>query len=96
MKKCAVLGGMGELGEDSLQWHRSLIPSFEGLDLVLLVGEPWGSVFQDMLPVNCRTVDFQDLEEIFKNRLSPGDLVLFKGSRCFQMERAIEILENLR
>ena len=96
MKKCAVLGGMGELGEDSLQWHRSLIPSFEGLDLVLLVGEPWRSVFQDRPPVNCHTVAFQDLEEIFKNRLSPGDLVLFKGSRCFQMERAIEILENLR
>jgi len=96
VKKCAVLGGMGELGEDSLQWHRSLAASFEGLDLVLLVGEPWGSVFQDGLPANCHTVDFEDLDVVFKSRLCPGDLVLFKGSRSFQMERAIEILEKLQ
>ncbi len=96
MKKCAVLGGMGELGEDSPQWHRFLIPSFEGLDLVLLVGEPWKSASLNCVPPNCNLVSFEDLEIFFKNRLSPGDLVLFKGSRCFQMERAIEILENLR
>ncbi len=95
-KKSAVLGGMGELGEESPQWHRSMVSSFQGLDHVLLVGEPWEAVFRDGLPANCHIVAFDDLEGFFRSRFYPGDLVLFKGSRSFHMEKAVKILENLR
>lgn len=95
-KKCAVLGGMSELGEDSLQLHRDVSRLFECLDLVLLIGEPWNGVFHRGTPSNCRVVDFEDLQGIFTASLSPGDLVLFKGSRSFGVERALGILEGLR
>ncbi|HCP07207.1 MAG TPA: hypothetical protein DIT24_01985 [Synergistaceae bacterium] len=95
-KKCAVLGGMSELGEDSLQLHRDVSRLFDCLDLVLLIGEPWNGVFHRGTPSNCRVVDFEDLQGIFTASLSPGDLVLFKGSRSFGVERALGILEGLR
>jgi UDP-N-acetylmuramoyl-tripeptide--D-alanyl-D-alanine ligase len=94
--KCAVLGGMGELGEESPQWHRFMASSFQGLDHVLLIGKSWETVFRDELPANCHIAGFDDLEGFFRSRLSPGDLVLFKGSRSFHMEKAVKILENLR
>jgi len=94
-KKWAVLGGMGELGEESDRLHRDISRFFRGIDGVFLLGEPWRKVFIPEIPDNCMFSSMEELEGLFLSNLSTGDAVLFKGSRSYRIERAVGILEGL-
>ena len=96
-KRMAVLGGMGELGDISGMLHQNIASLFEGLDEVYLYGETWKTSMKGRFPYNTR--HFNDIEEIatvLQERVFPGDVILFKGSRSFKVERVIEILEGTR
>ncbi|MDO9508581.1 MAG: UDP-N-acetylmuramoyl-tripeptide--D-alanyl-D-alanine ligase [Thermovirgaceae bacterium] len=94
-KKWAVLGAMGELGDDTIKWHREMFPYFDSFDGVFLFGGSWGRSMPPKVPENLRAFDdITKLSEILLLTLSPGDVVLFKGSRSFRMERAMKCLED--
>jgi UDP-N-acetylmuramoyl-tripeptide--D-alanyl-D-alanine ligase len=96
-KKIAVLGGMGELGSESERLHRETASIFEKLDEVFLYGETWMDSLEGRLPHNTRHFDdIEELAEALQARIISGDVVLFKGSRSFRMERVIAILEGAR
>jgi UDP-N-acetylmuramoyl-tripeptide--D-alanyl-D-alanine ligase len=87
--KVALIGGMGELGEQSLAYHLALVDSLdraEGLSRYLLIGPqfrechpgPKGSFYEDWQRVP------KTLLEGFSNDLG---LILVKGSRSIGLER---------
>lgn len=94
-RKLAVLGGMGELGEESVKFHREMVPYFRNFEQVFLFGEQWArSVFPD-IPDNCRFYDdISKLSENLQGSVFRGDLVLLKGSRYYRMERVLEALND--
>jgi len=94
-KKWAVLGAMGELGDESDKLHGDMFAYFHLLDGVFLFGEPWSRAMPAGTPGNCRIFDdLSKLSDTLLTSLSRGDLVLFKGSRSFRMERAMKNLED--
>ncbi len=96
-KKYVVLGGMGELGKESGRLHREVLSVFEQFDEVLLYGKPWIDSTEGLLPQNTKFFDdIEELAQVLKRMVSPGDVVLFKGSRSFMIERVIAILGGAR
>ena len=94
-RKWAVLGGMGELGAGSDRLHKSMFKFFKKVDGVFLIGESWEKVADSSVSGNHSLSSLEELEGQFRSTLSRGDVVLFKGSRSFRIERAIRILEGL-
>lgn len=94
-KKFAVLGGMGELGINSDKLHLEVSDFFDGLDEVLLIGESWSRSLICRIPRNCRIFhEYSGISSALKGVVSPGDIVLFKGSRSFGMERVLLSLKE--
>jgi UDP-N-acetylmuramoyl-tripeptide--D-alanyl-D-alanine ligase len=101
-RRVLVLADMLELGARSEDSHRALLPLlkqcgpavFFGLGPQMtalagvLAGEGW----------DARAFDDRDaLAEALASALTPGDVVLFKGSRAFGLERVAQALApNLR
>jgi UDP-N-acetylmuramoyl-tripeptide--D-alanyl-D-alanine ligase len=85
----AVLGGMGELGEDSVGYHREVGAHARGagIDFVLGVGAPAREYDPDEL-----VADAGEAAEWLESHLEAGDVVLVKGSRSVGMETiAVEL-----
>ncbi len=96
----AVLGSMGELGEESAPAHAELgrrVASL-GLDFLFALGEyavlvADTAVKAGMDPKRVHAgKDHADLALRIAAILEPGDWVLVKGSRAMQMERVVERL----
>jgi len=96
----AVLGDMGELGERAAEAHRAagaLAARLE-LDGLFAVGEHAAQVAEGAAAAGMRSgriQTFADAEETaraLRERLSPGDWILVKGSRSMRMERVVEAL----
>ena len=85
----AVLGGMKELGATSPQWHRRVLEDCRGLEGVLLVGQEWETLKEE-LPSGVRwfpSVEaLQDLENL---PWRDEGLVLLKGSRSYRLEQLL-------
>jgi len=90
-KKCAILGTMNELGEETEKYHASILSTAQeiGLDQVVLVGEHWPEI-NDVLhysEVNDLIDDHHFLIEArFEN-------ILIKGSRSIRLEKILQIFE---
>ena len=87
-KRVAVLGFMGELGEHETAEHASLgeYISKRSVDLLVTVGEKAAGISGgNNFP------DHESAAEFLRESLSPGDLVLVKGSRAAGMEKVIEL-----
>jgi len=92
--KVVILGGMKELGEDSVGEHRKLINMLLKMSFqtVILIGEE----FADVMPLNEQSVIFykdnQDLIERLKTYPLKDAYVLVKGSRSNQLEKVLDYL----
>lgn len=94
-KRFAVLGGMGELGDHSSKFHMDMSEYFNALEGVFLLGKTWNEAFGGEVPSECRIFnDIEELNKALKESVSPGDIVLFKGSRIYGMERSLKYLEG--
>ena len=89
-RKMAILGQMGELGEDSDKEHRQLVGYLEaaGYDQVWLVGDN----FRD---IDCPFRKFHDVEEVkeaIKANSPEGYYILIKGSNAVKLFQLPELL----
>ena len=89
-KKMAILGQMGELGEESEKEHRMLVDRLEssGYDEVWLVGDN----FKD---IACPFRKFHDVEEVklaLKENCPEGFYILIKGSNSNKLFQLPELL----
>jgi UDP-N-acetylmuramoyl-tripeptide--D-alanyl-D-alanine ligase len=98
-RRILVAGEMLELGEQGPALHAACgkAAAEAGIDLVvgvrgnaqhLAAAACWGGVAALFLP------DAQAAGEWLATSLQPGDVVLVKGSRGVQLERAIEVLKQ--
>ena len=99
-RRIAVLGRMGELGNESERGHRQVgeVAVKEGIDCVIGVGEEakWitESAWRGGLE---KTIHFGEVDEALKSLREiarAGDVVLVKGSRSARMERIVEGLQQ--
>ena len=102
-RRLAVLGRMGELGEQADAAHLELgrLTASLGIDELFVLGTQAGKIAQ-----GAREAGMADervhLEETASalagrilGRVAPGDRVLFKGSRSARVEKVIEALEEV-
>ncbi len=94
VRRIALLGDMLELGPDEIPQHRAILELALSLDLDLigLAGPRFTKAAEDH-PTVCTAPDATSLAHMVQDQLSPGDVVLLKGSRGMALER---ILHELR
>jgi UDP-N-acetylmuramoyl-tripeptide--D-alanyl-D-alanine ligase len=101
IRKVAVLGDMNELGRRSAEYHRQIGAYAAGkrLDLLIAVGEKAGGIADGAKEArpSLEVMRFDTKEAALcemKGILTPGDVILVKGSRGMYMETLIQrILE---
>lgn len=91
-RKVALLGDMRELGSESVEEHRKLLPLLEGVE-AYLVGEEWGRALEAAGPQGAMWFADSDALAMYlgEHPLS-GALVLVKGSRGIRMEKVLPVL----
>ncbi len=101
-KKVACLGDMLELGEVSPREHTQLgcLLASTKPDLVILLGKEILHTYEEALkngfPKGSIKIaqSQEEVARIVLNFVKPGDVVLFKGSRAMQLEKAFEIVRR--
>ncbi|OGN65355.1 MAG: hypothetical protein A3E80_00215 [Chlamydiae bacterium RIFCSPHIGHO2_12_FULL_49_9] len=95
-KRIAVLATMKELGSFSEREHLEVGRFAQKYaDQLLVLGEEAAGFcegFQEVKKPAERFLDHKRLSERLKEMMSPGDVVLVKGSRSMQMEKLFEFL----
>lgn len=98
-RRIAVLGEMRELGEEEAQWHRQTGAAAVGrADLLFGVGPlarelAAGAIAAGFPESRVRWVNSaEEAAEALRDRLTEGDVVLFKASRGVGLERAVALL----
>ena len=95
-KRIGVLGKMAELGPFSEEAHRNVgLIAQKTLDYLLVLGEEAKPLFESFREIKKPAEIFTDLPSLAKRLealISPGDVVLVKGSRVMQMETIFEFL----
>lgn len=91
-KLFAVLGGMKELGESSVKWHKEIAKKAACFDKVLFLGSEWehpdiclpkGSFLCAELSEVVSRADAFDV---------PNSVVLIKGSNSYELKKAVAVL----
>jgi UDP-N-acetylmuramyl pentapeptide synthase len=94
--RIAVLGEMGELGQESERGHREVGEAAARLriDELIAVGATGATIARAAEKAGLKkTVVVGSQEEaaaLLEKKAAPGDLVLIKGSRAARMERVLE------
>ena len=99
-RRIAILGGMAELGECSIEEHEKLgrEASSSGIDLLVSVGSLARGITASLngsCPIE--KAHFETHEEcvaFLKDQAIPGDSVLVKGSRSAAMEKILKGFEE--
>ena len=91
-KKTAILGDMLELGNHAMDEHLEILNMLKdmNIDMVFLVGtefNKWKKDFNFTFFTNVNELN----EHLQKNQVT-NQLVLLKGSRLIQLEKAIKVL----
>ncbi|MEY2530721.1 MAG: UDP-N-acetylmuramoyl-tripeptide--D-alanyl-D-alanine ligase [Verrucomicrobiota bacterium] len=95
-KRIAVLGEMGELGEQSESGHREVgeCAAELGIDQLIAIGETGAIIAQAAEQCGLRKSvavrSTSEAAELLADSAAPGDLVLIKGSRLARTERVLE------
>jgi UDP-N-acetylmuramoyl-tripeptide--D-alanyl-D-alanine ligase len=86
--KVLMLGGMMELGEESLHEHQNIIDIVRNYawDKVVLVGGDYGRIIQPYIYFN----NAVEAGKWFKEQHFKNAYILIKGSRSMQMEKILE------
>jgi UDP-N-acetylmuramoyl-tripeptide--D-alanyl-D-alanine ligase len=103
-RRIAVLGDMGELGNETEKAHRETgaLAATLGLDRLLAVGRQAGQLAagareaglaQDAISSHA---DADDAALALAREIAPGDRILVKGSRAMRMERIVEHIARSR
>ncbi len=92
--KCAILGGMKELGEESSKWHADIVKELRDFDCVKLVGAEW----QDSGYALCPNITLYPSLEALLASVDAGGLddkvVLIKGSNSYGLKKAVAALSE--
>lgn len=93
-RRVAVLGGMMELGEDSVSFHRAVGAEAEtdGVSLLIAVGELADGYHAGFSGRFEHVESPEAAAALLKELIGPGDTVLVKGSRSVGLERVAEAL----
>lgn len=98
-KRYAVIGEMRELGDFAETGHRMVGKALavSPIERIVLVGAMTEWILSEAVHSGYPESQVRivgDIEEVrsFLSKLSPGDLVLLKGSRALELERALEIM----
>jgi len=98
-RRIAVLGQMAELGARADGVHADLAMPLQaaGVDLLYCCGQHMKSLYDKMPPANqgAHTDTSKELAEIVPDALTPGDVVLVKGSRGSAMETVVEAIRKM-
>jgi UDP-N-acetylmuramoyl-tripeptide--D-alanyl-D-alanine ligase len=95
-RRIAVLGQMSELGQESDRGHREVgeCAAELGIDLLIAVGPVGASIARAAEKAGLEKSHWVDVPEqaaeFLATIVSPGDLILVKGSRSARMERVLE------
>jgi UDP-N-acetylmuramoyl-tripeptide--D-alanyl-D-alanine ligase len=86
-KKIVIIGGMMELGEDSIKEHQNIVQLLQQFswESVILVGGDFKSVKHNYLYFNHST----EAREWLRKQKMEDAIILIKGSRSMQMEKII-------
>ena len=95
-RKILVLGDMGELGEDEIQYHKELGEKLRELnyDIMLTVGKLSRNISDIDTSRSIHFVSIEGCTNYLKNNLRKNDKVLVKASRAMGFEQIIENLKN--
>ena len=95
-RRIAVLGEMGELGDESERGHREVgeAAAALGIDELIAVGATGAAIARAAKKAGLEksvAVDSPEAAaELLGENAAPGDLILVKGSRSARMERVLE------
>ena len=101
-RRVAALGGMGELGQESLVGHERVgrAAAEHGFDVLVAVGERAYPIARSALAAGLtesRTAKSNaEAADLLNTILEPGDLLLLKGSRSAAIDQIIPLLEAAR
>jgi UDP-N-acetylmuramoyl-tripeptide--D-alanyl-D-alanine ligase len=99
-RRIAILGEMGELGEESERGHREVGETAAelGVDQLIAIGEKGAIIAQAAeksgLKKSAAVGTTSEAAEMLADIAAPGDLVLIKGSRSARTERVLEEFAN--
>jgi UDP-N-acetylmuramoyl-tripeptide--D-alanyl-D-alanine ligase len=91
-RRIAVLGEMLELGRMSAQLHRELGKYAAGVDLLIGIHGD-AALMVEQLPGALFFETPEEAGDFLRTFVQAGDVVLFKGSRGTQVERALERMQ---
>jgi UDP-N-acetylmuramoyl-tripeptide--D-alanyl-D-alanine ligase len=95
-RRIAVLGEMGELGEESEQGHREVgeTAAALGVDELIAVGSMGAAIARAAreagLEKSIAVDSAEEAADLLADNAAAGDLILVKGSRTARMERVLE------
>lgn len=96
----ACLGGLRELGQYEEELHRAIGTKLCDCHLneIFLVGEETRFIEKALQDRNCdipvvRAATCEDIAEVFWSHLREGDYILLKGSRFYEMEKLLKMME---
>jgi UDP-N-acetylmuramoyl-tripeptide--D-alanyl-D-alanine ligase len=101
-RRIAVLGEMGELGNESDRGHREVGEEAAalGVDELIAVGATGAGIARAAekagLEKSRSVASHEEAAELLAENVSPGDLILVKGSRSARMERVLEVFAKLQ
>jgi UDP-N-acetylmuramoyl-tripeptide--D-alanyl-D-alanine ligase len=98
-RKIAILGDMKELGHISTQEHIEIAKQLKkmNIDIIFLIGKEM-KVAYDELKNNSKKIKVKyyekgiDVKDDVVNIVSPGDVILLKGSRSMKLEQIVATL----
>ena len=99
-RRIAVLGHMGELGDQSERGHVEVgqCAAELGIDQLISIGEVGAKISEAAkaagLEASTNSATPEAAAELLAEIAAPGDLVLVKGSRAARTERVIEAFSN--
>jgi len=93
-RKILVIGDMGEIGEQSFQYHDEIggYAKSEGVDFLFALGEMSEVAARNFGEGGHHFTKLDDLVEAVKGELNENTVVLVKGSRFMKMERVVDAI----
>jgi UDP-N-acetylmuramoyl-tripeptide--D-alanyl-D-alanine ligase len=101
-RRVAALGGMGELGPESIVGHEKVGKAVaeQGFDVLIAVGERAYPIAASAIAAGLResrtAKSNAEAADLLNTILEPGDLLLLKGSRSAAIDQIIPLLEAAR